>query len=52
MDSYPYNGKRLNEFEKANLLHTVKPEYNDHPRNPKIVTVVDRWSLFRGSFVI
>jgi hypothetical protein len=26
--------------------------YNDHPRNPKIVSVVDRWSLFRGSFML
>ena len=24
--------------------------YNDHPRNPKYVAVVDRWSLFRGSW--
>jgi len=24
---------------------TVKPVYNDHPRDPKIVAVVDRWSL-------
>ncbi len=23
--------------------------YNDHPWDPKIVTVVDRWSLFRGN---
>jgi len=22
--------------------------YNDHPRDPKIVAVVDRWSLLRG----
>ncbi len=28
---------------------TVKPEYNDHLRDPKFVTVVDRWSLFIGS---
>ncbi len=27
---------------------TVKPVYNDHPRDPKIVAVVDRWSLFVG----
>ncbi len=31
---------------------TVELVYNDHPRDPKIVTVVDRWSLFRGSFVL
>jgi hypothetical protein len=27
----------------------AKPEYNDHPRDPKIVVVVDRWSLFRSN---
>jgi len=26
--------------------------YNDHPRDPKLVAVVDRWSLFIGSFVL
>ena len=36
-------------FPKCN---TVKPVYNDHPRDPKVVTVVDRWSLFRGSFML
>ncbi len=30
------------------LLCTVKPLYNDHPWDPKIVSVVDRCSLFRG----
>jgi len=29
-------------------LCTVKPVYNDHPRYPKIVAAVDRWSLFGG----
>jgi hypothetical protein len=29
--------------------NTVKPVYNDHPGDTKIVAVVDRWSLFRGS---
>ena len=27
---------------------TVKPVYNDHPQYPKIVAVVDGWSLFGG----
>ncbi len=27
---------------------TFKPVYNDHPWDPKIVAVVDKWSLFRG----
>ncbi len=29
---------------------TVKPVYNDHPWNKKILAIVDRWSLFRGHF--
>jgi len=28
-----------------NNVHAVKPVYNDHPRDPKIVAIVDRWSL-------
>ena len=31
---------------------TVKPVYNDHPWDSKIVAVVDRWLLFRGTFVL
>ncbi len=27
---------------------TVKRKYNDHPWDPKIVTFVERWSLFRS----
>jgi hypothetical protein len=30
------------------LQSTVKPVSNDHPWDPKIVAVVDRWLLFRG----
>jgi len=33
----------------ANNVSAVKPVYNDHPWAPKIVAVVDRWSLFRGA---
>ncbi len=29
-----------------------KPVYNAHPRDPKIVAVVDMWSLFRGTFML
>ncbi len=29
--------------------NTVKPVYNDHPWDPKIVAGVDKWFLFRGS---
>jgi hypothetical protein len=25
---------------------------NNHPRDPRFVAVVDRWSLFRGSFIL
>jgi len=31
---------------------TVKPAYNDHPRDAKFVAVVDRWTLFRDSFIL
>jgi hypothetical protein len=27
---------------------TVKPVYKDHTWDPKILAVVDRWSLIRG----
>jgi len=54
--------KRLREFWiktsdskfknlKKHLRHnayTVKPVYNEHPRDTKLVAVVDKWSLFRG----
>ena len=29
------------------IVDTVKPLYNDHPQSPKIVAVVDGWSLFK-----
>ncbi len=36
-------------FEKINLGGvTIRLVYNDHPWDPKIVAVFDRWSLFRG----
>ncbi len=36
-------------LKKINLEgSTIKPVYNDHPLDPKIMAVVDRWSLFRG----
>ncbi len=35
-------------FEEDLKRDTVKPVYNDHPRDPKIVAAVDRWSLFGG----
>ena len=33
-------------------IYTVKPVYNEHPREPKFVAVFDWWLLFRGSFVL
>jgi hypothetical protein len=30
------------------MLNTVKPVYNYHYWDPKIVSVVNSWSLFRG----
>ncbi len=38
---------KLRKFFRVNFSNTVKPEYNDHPRDPKIVVVVDRWSFQR-----
>ena len=32
--------------KNRNIYSTVKPVYNEYPRNPKIVAVVDRWPLF------
>ena len=33
-------------------MYTVNHDYIDHPRDPKFVAVVDRWSLYRGSFML
>ncbi len=33
-------------------MKTVKPVYNNHPRDTEFVAVVERWSLFRGSFML
>jgi hypothetical protein len=35
-------------FKVSIDYYTVKPVYNDHPWDPNIVAVVDRWSLYRG----
>ena len=37
---------------QGRFVYTVKPVYNDHPRDLIYVVVVDRWSLFRGSFIL
>ena len=36
------------ELHRVTNRYTVKPVYNDHPRDPEIVVIVERWSLFRG----
>ena len=41
---------RCTYFDWPKKLSTVKPVYNDHPRDPKNRSVIDRWSLFRGTF--
>jgi hypothetical protein len=46
--------KKIYQSTICNLhkKYTVKPVYNDHPWDSKIVAVVDRWSLFRDSFAL
>jgi hypothetical protein len=39
---------RISSFKIVLNLSTFKPLYNDHPWDPKIVVVVDRWSLLKG----
>ncbi len=36
---------------QADFCVKVKPVYIDHPWDPNYMAVVDRWSLFRSSFV-
>ncbi len=36
----------------AQKLSTVKFVYNDQPRNPKFVAIVDRWSLYKSSIML
>ncbi len=40
--------QKLHRFRCYSCASKVKHVYNDHPWDPKIVIVVDRWSLFRG----
>jgi hypothetical protein len=39
------------ELNYGREVSTVKPMYSDYNWDPKIVTVIDKWSLFRGSFI-
>jgi hypothetical protein len=43
-----YNRNLINNYNYC----TVKLVYNDQPWDPKVVAVVDRWSLFKGFFVL
>jgi hypothetical protein len=53
MNAYGISRDFLQEFVPlvencwSNFIYTFKPMYNDHPRDPKIVAVVEKWSLFR-----
>ena len=47
----PTSSITVTSFIKA-FGYTVKPVYNDYPWDPKIVAVVDRLSLIRGSFIV
>ncbi len=42
----------IQKWRHAYFESTVKPVYNGQPRNPKFEAVADRWSLFRGRFMI
>ena len=43
--------ERVSNFEFLKFfISTIKSAYNDQLRYPKIVAVVTRWSLFRGTF--
>jgi hypothetical protein len=35
--------------KKAVITNTDELVYNDHPRAPKVVPPIVRWSLFRGN---
>jgi hypothetical protein len=40
--------KNKNESNYGKIACTVKPVYNGHPWDPKIVAVVHMWLLLRG----
>ncbi len=43
----------LEKYAKNILkLQSTLCTYNDYPKYPKIVAIVDRWSLFRGAFML
>ncbi len=51
MGSFPKTIFKSNYVDFTNKT-TVKLVYNDHPWDPNIVAVVDRWSLFSGHFTL
>ncbi len=46
-----YTCVMVNFIENVKNNTTVRPLYNDHPRDLKFVAVVDRLSLFRDRFM-
>ena len=42
--------KKGRDIRLRKIKNTIKPVYNDHPRD--LVAVVDRRSLFRGTFML
>ncbi len=44
--------KYVVQWNSNTNMCTVKLVYNDHPWDPEFVAVIDRWSLFRGSFML
>ncbi len=54
MPNYRKQKNKKNRLSVLKMVHnlffvnTIKPLYNDHARDPIIVAVVDKWSLFRG----
>ncbi len=53
LPNFFFNFVRVDQIKKSRrtelkLKYTLKPLYNYHPWDPKVVSVVERWSLFRG----
>jgi len=49
--SWICNGHKESNFS-LKISYTVKLVYDDHPRDPEFVAVVDRWSVFRGNSML
>ncbi len=46
-----WNGREIKTNKNSKKI-TVKPVYSNHPLDPDFVTVVDWWSLFKGTFML